>query len=688
MDHGRPPPGFCAGTLIATPEGPLPIEDFVPGDAVSLADGSTGTVWWIGMRDYLAAAFRDGAVAAVAPMCLKRDAWGVGRPARDLFVSPTLALDLDGVPILAADIALACAATPRIRYVQLELGAPGLLLADGIAAESYRETGDRNLYGNVATHVAPPRVLADDDPDFHVLADGVRIDASPLIPGEIRFDVPGCPRSLVLGSRVFLPTTASPERTASPELTDRRRLGVCVLGMTIRTPRGGLDIDAGDPSLREGFHAAEAGFRWTDGAGVLPPALYEANPSGFTLVVRLAVTNLPYGARGAVPEPPRMRPGPSVPRRLSSSARVLVIDATSPTPDRDAGSNVILWHMRLLRFLGLAVTFLPSNMRITPDTAESLAQYGIAAAGLPAYETIEAYLRHNGGGFDAIYLHRFAVAEACLPALRRYAAQAPILFNPADLHHLRLQREEAIIDPGQPMAEAVRARELAVIAAADVTLMCNTVECALIREALPEAPTQMLPWVIEPQPNTPPPFAPRAGIMFLGGFGHAPNIDAVRWFVAKVLPPLRGMQPDATVHIYGADMPPEIAALGSDAVVVTGYVPDLGPVFDRHRIMVAPLRYGAGFKGKIAEALVHGVPIVATSIAAEGSGLVPGEHLLTADTAFGLAAALARLDQDEAEWTRLSAAGRAFAHEHLSPERGLAHLRSALRKVGLIARVG
>ena len=102
MDHGRPPPGFCAGTLIATPEGPLPIEDFVPGDAVSLADGSTGTVWWIGMRDYLAAAFRDGAVAAVAPMCLKRDAWGVGRPARDLFVSPTLALDLDGVPILAA----------------------------------------------------------------------------------------------------------------------------------------------------------------------------------------------------------------------------------------------------------------------------------------------------------------------------------------------------------------------------------------------------------------------------------------------------------------------------------------------------------------------------------------------------------------------------------------------------------
>ncbi len=639
----------------------------MPGDAVTLASGGTGTVWWIGTRDFVPALLPASERARLVPVRLRQGALAEGRPARDMLVSPTLRLG----PTSGNN------AADRVRYIHLELAVPGALIVEGVPVDSYHDTGDRNLFSNVATYVPVLRALADDDPDIHVLADGKRFEAASVSVEEIAFEIPSGTGVVVIRSRSIVPALAS--LTSA----DQRRLGICLLGITIRSPGMNVEIGIDDASLSDGFYAAESGARWTDGEGVLPSQFLRS--AGFTLVLRHVRTALPYG-KGLLPRRPPT--GITVPgaRRLSSSARVLVIDASVPTPDRDAGSNVILWHMRLLRRLGLAVTFLPLNLTAFPGYTDDLRRDGIATVETPAYASVEAFLRDNGTVFDLVYVHRFAVAEACLPALRRYAPQAPILFNPADLHHLRLQREAEIAHSGQREALEVRARELAVIAASDLTLVCSTVERNLILEALPDAHIRMLPWVIEAPPATPPPFSARSGIMFLGGFNHRPNVDAVRWFASDVLGLLRGLVPDATLHVYGADMPSGFAALEGPGLIVEGHVADLGPVFDRHRIMVAPLRYGAGFKGKLAEALARGLPIVATSIAAEGSGLVPGEHLLTADTASGIAAALARLQQDEAEWTRLSSAGAAFARERLSPERGLAHLRGALRDLGLSAR--
>ena len=644
----------------------------MPGDAVLLASGTVGVVWWIGTRDFLPALLPAAARRQLAPI----------RLAPDLFVSPFLRLPRNGASVQASDIGVPCMTADPIRYVHLELAVPSVLLAQGVEAESYRDAGDRNLFGNVATHVAAPPALADHDPDIHLRADGARIEASRSSSDEVTFEVPGAAKSVVIASRSLVPATVD------PAFADKRRLGICLLGIVIRVPGRDIDVPIGDTSLREGFHAFEAGARWTDGAGVLPPRFFATLPAGFTLILRPARTPLPYGKATPPPTPPRAPGSRHAPRRLSSSARALVIDASVPTPDRDAGSNVILWHMRLLRRLGLAVTFLPLNLTLFPGYTEALWREGIATVETPAHQTVEAFLRDNAASFDLAYIHRFQVAEACLPALRRYALDTPVLFNPADLHHLRLHREAELLHAGHREAEQARARELAVIAAVDLTILCNTVERTLILDALPEAAIRMLPWVIETPAAPPPPFPARSGIMFLGGFNHAPNVDAVRWFASDVLDALHGLRPDATLHVYGADVPPAIAALARPGLVIAGHVADLGPAFDRHRMMVAPLRYGAGFKGKIAEALARGLPVVATSIAVEGSGLVPGEHLLTADSAFGIAAALAQLDQDEPEWMRLSEAGRAFALEHLSPERGLAHLKAALRQVGLISRNG
>ncbi len=659
-DHGRPPPALCAGTLIATPDGPVPIEHLVPGDIVTLATGAPGTIWWIGTRDILP---RQGGGDALLPHRLPLSP-------RDLLVSPTLALD-------------GARPTPRtapIRYIHLELDRPGLLLAEGIAVESYVARGDRNLFGNVATYAGSARLLAESDPDLHLLADGTRIDALAATDSETSFAVPPGTSRLVIASRGHVPAAADPTQP------DQRRLGICLTGLTIRAAGATHDVRIADASLVHGFHPPQAGSRWTNGAATLPAGVIPA--AAFTLTLRLARTHLPYGKGQKPPRPPLVRSNPGAPRRLSATARALVIDASVPTPDRDAGSNVILWHMRLLQRLGLAVTFLPLNLTAFPGYTDALRAEGIATIAMPAHDSIEAFLREQGAGFDLVYLHRFKVAEACLPALRMHAPQAALLFNPADLHHIRLQREALLLHAADADAADVRTRELAVIAAVDLTLLCNTIEVAAIAEALPRARTHMLPWVIEPPPAAPPPHEARAEIMFLGGFAHPPNLDAMRWFAADILPLLREMRPASRLHVYGADTPLQLATLqlATPGLVIHGHAPDLAPVFDRHRIMVVPLRYGAGFKGKVAEALARGLPIVATSIAVEGTGLVPGEHLLTADTAFGIAAALARLDNDPDEWTRLSRAGQAFAREHLSPARGLAHMAASLAALGLAPR--
>src|SRR5262245_63779359 len=116
----------------------------------------------------------------------------------------------------------------------------------------------------------------------------------------------------------------------------------------------------------------------------------------------------------------------------------------------------------------------------------------------------------------------------------------------------------------------------------------------------------------------------------------------------------------------------------SSDVIVTGYVEDLGAVLDRLRLTVAPVRYGAGIKNKITTSLSHGVPCVATTVGAEGMGLVDGQEVLIADTPEVLAEAVVRVYTDGVLWNRLSTGGLQFVRTHFSFENGAAILRGLL----------
>ena len=126
-----------------------------------------------------------------------------------------------------------------------------------------------------------------------------------------------------------------------------------------------------------------------------------------------------------------------------------------------------------------------------------------------------------------------------------------------------------------------------------------------------------------------------------------------------VLPLIRRDLGDVPVRLVGSNPPAEIRALARDGVEVTGWVPSTTPYITSSRLSIAPLRYGAGVKGKVGEALAHGLPVVTTSIGSEGMDLVDGEDVLVADGAEAFASAVVRAYRDPQLWERLRHGGKA-----------------------------
>ncbi|MCU0754650.1 MAG: glycosyltransferase [Xanthomonadales bacterium] len=347
--------------------------------------------------------------------------------------------------------------------------------------------------------------------------------------------------------------------------------------------------------------------------------------------------------------------------------RVLFIDATIPTPDQDSGSVRVINLLQVLQSLGAEVSFLTENRAWFEGYTPALQQMGVEALYHPYVTDVPQWFAANADRFDGFILSRHYVAVQYLALIRQHAPKAKVVFDTVDLHYLREQRAAALAgDAGLARAaEQTRAQELKLIADCDLSWVVSPAEQELLASDAPGRPVSVVS-NIYPVVGCRAGFAERADLIFVGGFQHTPNVDAMRWFVAEVWPRVADQLPDCLLNIVGSKMPPEIAALASPRVIVHGYVPSVEPLIDRARINLAPLRYGAGVKGKINSALAHGLPTVATGIAVEGMHLIDGETVLTADTPEALAAAILRLYRDRALWEKLSAAGLAHVEAHYS----------------------
>ena len=355
-----------------------------------------------------------------------------------------------------------------------------------------------------------------------------------------------------------------------------------------------------------------------------------------------------------------------VPRR----PQVLVIDALTPTPDHDSGSLRLVNLFRLLREEEIGVAFLPANLAYAGEQTRRLQRMGVEAWYAPYAGRATAWLREHGPRFDTVMICRHYVAREFLPLVRRHAPQAQVVFDTIDLHYLREQRGAALAGDGALARAAARTRtlELDIIARSDLTVVVSEAERALLARDAPLARVEVLS-NLHQLAGEGAPYAQRQDLVFVGGFRHPPNVDAVRWFVEEVFPLVRAGEPAIRFHCIGGHVPPLVQALAAhEGVLVHGHVPDIGPYMRGCRIALAPLRYGAGVKGKINLSMAHAQPVVATSVAVEGMHLRDGHDVLVGDDAEAFAAAVLRLYGDESLWQRLAIHGQENVRRHFSME--------------------
>jgi GT2 family glycosyltransferase/glycosyltransferase involved in cell wall biosynthesis len=337
---------------------------------------------------------------------------------------------------------------------------------------------------------------------------------------------------------------------------------------------------------------------------------------------------------------------------------ILVIDHHVPMPDKDAGSVRMFHILNILHQLGHRVTFVPDNLANISPYGDELQKRGIEIIYHPYFKKVRDYLISHGPEFDVVVLSRCDFARKHIADTRLYAPRSRIIFDTVDLHFVRTDREAQITSNPETREEARQQEELEydLIDQADETWVVSSVEQKLLREARPDKSIEIVSTIVE-VPGSKTPFALRRDLLFIGGFQHRPNIGAVLFFVKDIYPLVSEHLRDAKFYIIGDKAPPEVAALATERIVVAGLQRDVRPFFDSIKLSVAPLRFGAGVKGKINQSMAFGVPVVATSLAIEGMDLQDREDVLVADEPKEFARTLIELYESEELWTRLSENG-------------------------------
>jgi O-antigen biosynthesis protein len=350
--------------------------------------------------------------------------------------------------------------------------------------------------------------------------------------------------------------------------------------------------------------------------------------------------------------------------------RVLFIDSSVPTPDQDAGSNAAFEHILSLIRLGYKVAFVGAdNMARIPPYTDALQRIGVQCYYHPYFSSVEEILRRDPVHYDVVYLHRMVNAVKYTALVKERYPGCRVIYSVADLHYLRTERQAALenADGLRAKAASIKALELGAMKAADGVIVHSSAEAlALAEETAGAVRAAVIPWVVRIGAQTLP-FVERRHILFVGGYSHQPNVDAATWLVREIMPLVWQHDPDIICLLAGSAMPPAVEALRRRGVQPIGHVADLGSLLRKTRLTVAPLRYGAGLKGKVLTSMAAGLPCIATPCAIEGMDLPPALEALTlADGAGAFASKIVELYHDANRNAEAAALGFKVVSERFS----------------------
>lgn len=255
--------------------------------------------------------------------------------------------------------------------------------------------------------------------------------------------------------------------------------------------------------------------------------------------------------------------------------------------------------------------------------------------------------------------------------LRKYGYKMHFIVDSVDVHFVREYLQGQIIGNQRLSAqsESKRAELEAYISADYVWVVSNSDKDVLVSSGISEEKISTIPNIHRCQSNAPP-LSEREqnSILFIGGFKHSPNEDAIVYFCNKILPLIQQRVPNVRLKIVGDSPGANVKKLERANVEVTGFVADTKPYLDNASVAIAPLRFGAGLKGKVTEALASGIPVVTTSIGSQGLELSSWTHAVVEDQPEAFAAAVIRVLRDGETWQTLSKNALKFMEEKFGYE--------------------
>jgi len=343
--------------------------------------------------------------------------------------------------------------------------------------------------------------------------------------------------------------------------------------------------------------------------------------------------------------------------RSAKKKTVLFIDRHVPFFDQDAGSKSTIQYLQLMVEMGYNIKFLGDDFINHEPYTSDLQQMGIEVLYGQWYKyDWKEWIVKNGKYIDYVYLCRPHIAQKYLGFIKKHTS-SKLIYCGHDLNYLRelrrymVEGNKSFLDASKKIEKV----ELDIVHKVDVSYFFSDFESIELIKRVPDYTIRTIPIFLfderEIDRKASSDFESSAGILFVGGFDHAPNIDAVQWFVKDIFPLIKIKIPDIEFIVAGTRPPPEIVRLSGNGVVITGRLSDeeLQLQYQMRRLVVAPLRYGAGVKGKIIEAMSYGVPTVTTHIGAEGI-IDANKALFIADEPQGFADMVTRAYNNSDLW--------------------------------------
>ena len=360
--------------------------------------------------------------------------------------------------------------------------------------------------------------------------------------------------------------------------------------------------------------------------------------------------------------------------RSFNKKRILVFDRFVPNFDKDAGSRCSYMYLKIFQKIGLVVTFIGDDFKKYEPYTSFLEQLGIEVLYGDIYlSNIYKWLNENLNNFDFVFLQRPSIAIKYIDLIKKNFI-GKIFYYAHDLQYIRLYREYKITQNNDTLkaSEFWKNKEIEIFSKVDVGYVVGSYEQKTIHEKFNDKTIRNIPIYIYEKnlTNISKDFSKRKDLIFVGSFLHSPNKDGILWFTKEIYPLVLDNYSKMVLHIIGSNMTIEIKELESENIKVYDSISDedLKSLYQKCRIAIAPLRFGAGVKGKIVEAAYYQIPIITTSIGAEGLDNTLGA-ILVEDSPIKMAKLINSIYFDYEKLKKISSLEKLFIEKYFTFEK-------------------